>query len=93
MFLRRLFYLGFFTVLFLNAPSSAYCAESQATVEIGAVILDPLQIDLESAKKLCDDSPEMVKCDILKERLEEKDEEALISLEPREYTVYTANFE
>lgn len=63
---------------------------------MGASILDPLQIDIESATELCEEEPEMVKCDILKERLEEKrlEREGVELFEHEtEYVVFSANFE
>lgn len=68
-------------------PVQAQAEEAKGQVQMMAAILDPLQLDAEEAQRLCDENPEMIKCEILKERLREEAE-----LE-KSYPVLTATFE
>ena len=66
--------------------------------DIGAVLFNPLLVDLKEAQKFCEEEPQAVKCDILLERLKEKKQsDTLTTVEQRpfnnSYNIYSANFQ
>ena len=73
-------------VLTLMGLSPAYAAS--AKVDMLTAIIDPTLLDEESALAMCEEYPEMVKCEVVKEKLREQVTENI-----REYDVLVANFE
>jgi hypothetical protein len=61
--------------------------------EMAAVLIDPMtMVDLDQAKKFCEDEPHAIQCDVLREHLAAEKQEQ-IQMPPISYDVLSANFE
>lgn len=65
-------------------------AEDKGKIEMLATIVDPTVLDLKAAQELCDDNPELKKCDVVRENARNHEEDKAIEIS---YDILVANFE
>lgn len=84
--------IGVFVTIALCAMVTVSARAADFTARIGAVIVDPLVMDLKEARHFCKEEPQAVKCDILHEylKLPKKDK---LPKNKRHYHVLSVNFE
>ena len=62
-------------------------------VEMVAAIVDPTLLDHESATLMCEENPDMVKCEVVKEKIRVERAQDAIGPFPDYYDVLVASFE
>lgn len=78
-------------LLLVSAPNYSYAANIKGS--IGARILDITTMDIREAKKLCKEQPDIVKCEVLKEKKDLFQSIEGLPEDAKIYDVLTANFE
>ena len=84
--------IGVFVTIALCAMVTVNARASDFTARVGAVLVDPLVMDLKEAKRFCKEEPQAVKCDILHKQIKQSPKDK-ISKNKRHYHLLNVNFE
>lgn len=98
---RRVFLAGLVFAPLCVSSLPAYAASGTGDMKVG--ILDPVDLSLDEAKKLCEEQPLMIKCDTVREQVEEEQSDFVpvnysndnffLDSEEVLYRVFNANYE